>query len=82
MTETKTFIIDGESVEMTKEECHSKFSELYNKNADMLDLLKTLAASAERRGEREAARRYHREYTKLKANIDFYATQYLTWETA
>ena len=79
MNETKTFIIDGESVEMTKEECHSKFSELYNKNADILDLLKTLAASAERRGEREATRRYRRAYTKLKSSIDFYATQYLTW---
>ena len=79
MTETKTFIIDGESVELTKDECHSKFSELYNKNVNKLEMLKTLAGSAERRGEREAARQYRREYANLKADIDFYATQYLAW---
>ena len=82
MTETKVFIINGESVEMTKEECRSKFSELYNRNAERLELLKTLVSSAERRGEREAARKYRREYIEIKSDIDFYASQYLTWETA
>lgn len=82
MTATKTFIINGKPVEMTKEECHSKFSGLYNKNAERLQLLSTLRESAERRGERELARKYRKEYVSIKSDIDFFAGWFLKWDEA
>lgn len=82
MIKTRTFVIDGAKVEMTKEDCHSKFSELYNKNAERLQLLSTLRESAERRGERELARKYRKEYVSIKSDIDFFAGWFLKWDEA
>ena len=82
MNETRVFEINGTKVEMTKEECRQKFSELYNKNAERLQLLSTLRESAERRGERELARKYRREYVSIKSDIDFFAGWFLKWDEA
>ena len=80
MTATKTFIINDEPVEMTKEECYAKFSELYNKGAERMALLEALMKSARRIGNMEMLRKYRREYVDIKSDIDFFAMQHINWD--
>lgn len=80
MTATKTFIIEGKPVEMTKEECYAKFSELYNKGAERMMFLEALMKSAQRTGNTEMFRKYRREYIDIKSDIDFFAAHHIDWD--
>lgn len=80
MTATKTFIIEGKSVTMTKDECYARFSELYNKGAERMALLEALMKSARRIGNMEMLRKYRKEYVDIKSDIDFFAMQHINWD--
>ena len=49
---------------------YEKYSEVYRKNAEKMAVLKVLADTARKNGDKEAARRYRAQYTDLKAEID------------
>lgn len=80
MPATKTFIINDKPVEMTKDECYAKFSELYRKGSGRLALLETMIKTATRNGDRELSRKYRSEYIDIKSDIDFFGSHYLNWE--
>lgn len=54
---------------------YEKFKEVYNRNAEKMELAKTMYESAMKRGDKETARKYHKEYVELKSEIDMYAIQ-------
>jgi hypothetical protein len=47
-----------------------KYSEIFNKNIDRMMTYKALSETARKRGDIETARKYRRQYTDLKAEID------------
>ncbi len=70
----------SETAEETEEntkvaEAEEKFSETYKKNAERMYALKTLMENARDRGYRELERKYRKEYTAIKSEIDMYALQ-------
>lgn len=76
---TKTFVIDGVKVELTKEEIQERYSNTFKNNYDKMQVLAALANSAERRGDKDLARKYRRQYVDLKSEIDFYAFNLINW---
>ena len=76
---TKTFVIDGVKVELTKEEIQERYSNTFKNNYDKMQVLAALANSAERRGDKDLSRKYRRQYVDLKSEIDFYAFNLINW---
>ena len=76
---TKTFVIDGVSVDLTRDEVQERYSNIFKNNYDKMQVLAALANSAGRRGEKDLARKYRREYVDLKSEIDFYAFNLINW---
>lgn len=76
---TKTFVIDGVKVELTKDEVQKRYSNTFKNNYDKMQVLAALANSAERRGEKDLARKYRRQHVDLKSEIDFYAFNLINW---
>ena len=76
---TKTFVIDGVKVELTKDEVQERYSNTFKNNYDKMQVLAALANSAERRGEKDLARKYRRQHVDLKSEIDFYAFNPINW---
>ena len=79
MSDTKLFCIDGIYVTLTKDELKEHYSNTFKTNHDKMQDLSALAKSAERRGEKDLARKYRRQYTELKSEIDFYASNLINW---
>lgn len=71
--ETEEEPITEENTKVT--EAEEKFSETYKKNAERMYALKTLMETARDRGDRELERKYRKEYTAIKSEIDMYALQ-------
>lgn len=71
--ETEEEPITEENTKAT--EAEKKFSETYKKNAERMYALKTLMETARDRGDRELERKYRKEYTAIKSEIDMYALQ-------
>lgn len=71
--ETEEEPITEENTKVT--EAEKKFSETYKKNAERMYALKTLMETARDRGDRELERKYRKEYTAIKSEIDMYALQ-------
>lgn len=76
---TKTFVIDGVKVELTKDEVQERYSNTFKNNYDKMQVLAALANSAERRGEKDLARKCRRQHVDLKSEIDFYAFNLINW---
>lgn len=76
---TKTFVIDGVSVDLTRDEVQERYSNAFKNNYDKMQVLAALANSAERRGEKDLARKYRRHHVDLKSEIDFYAFNLINW---
>ena len=76
---TKTFVIDGVKVELTKDEVQERYSNTFKNNYDKMQVLAALANSAERMGEKDLARKYRRQHVDLKSEIDFYAFNLINW---
>lgn len=51
------------------------FTEVYKKNAERMETVKTMYKIAMKQGNKELARKYRAEYTELKSEIDTYALQ-------
>lgn len=79
MSDSKIFCIDGIYVALTKDELKEHYSNTYKNNYDKMQVLSALAKYAERRGDKDLARKYRREYTELKSEIDFYAFNLINW---
>lgn len=79
MSDSKVFCIDGIYVTLTKDELKEYYSNTYKNNYDKMQVLAALAKYAERRGDKELARKYRRQYVDLKSEIDFYAFNLINW---
>lgn len=54
---------------------YEEFKEVYNRNAEKMELAKAMYESAMKRGDKETARKYRAEYSSLKSEVDVYAMQ-------
>jgi hypothetical protein len=52
-----------------------KFTEVYKKNAEKMEMAKTMYETAMKQGNTELARKYRKQYTELKSEIDTFALQ-------
>lgn len=52
-----------------------KFTEVYKKNAEKMEMAKTMYETAMKQGNIKLARKYRRQYTELKSEVDTFALQ-------
>lgn len=76
---TKTFVIDGVKVELTKDEVQERYNKACEKNNERIQQLKELADSAYLSGKKDLAREYRKEYSELQFEISFYAFNLINW---